>query len=86
MFQFSVLRDSQGPADGSVFFLRGRATWSQRPPRATRGGNECGAGAPAVRPQHVVRVEESRAGGLADRKSDESGEQATPEEPAYGST
>ena len=51
-------------------------TWSQRPPRATRGGCESGAGAPAVRPQHVeVRVEERRAGGLADRKSHDIGGQ-----------
>ena len=36
--------------------------WVQRPPRATCGG-ESGAGAPAIRPQHVeVRVEERQLG------------------------
>ena len=36
--------------------------WRQRPTRAARGRGVCGAGAPAVRPQHVeVRVEENRS-------------------------
>ena len=35
--------------------------WRQRPTRAARGGGVSGAGAPAVRPQHVeVRVEEKQ--------------------------
>ena len=80
-------------------FMRVLVTWSQRPPRATRGGRESGAGAPAVRAAarggacwesqlgELRRVSsESRAGGPTDRKSDESGEQTTPEELAYGST
>ena len=36
--------------------------WRQRPTRAARGRGVSGAGAPAVRPQHVeVRVEENRS-------------------------
>ena len=49
------------PVDG-VAPRRKLETWSQRPPRATRGGSASGAGSPAVRPQHVVRVEESQLG------------------------
>ena len=38
-----------------------QCSWRQRPTRAARGSGVCGAGAPAVRPQHVeVRVEEKQ--------------------------
>ena len=66
LIQFSDLGDRPDeviPVDG-VASLEKTCDMNSTTPRATCGGGESGAGAPAVRPQHVeMRVEESQLGG-----------------------
>ena len=88
-FSFQSSDTSQTkPVDGLALYERAGDMESTTSTRNARRG-ESGAGAPAVRPQHVERREksqlgelrrvssESRAGGLADRKSNRSGEQTS---------
>ena len=59
MLSWCIVREIK--AHEVVLTTRAVELWRQRPTRAARGRGVCGAGAPAVRPQHVeVRVEEKQ--------------------------